>query len=101
MAAAGRFELGRGQAGSVIAFGKLQGIIKERPILLPGRHVLNLALLAVCLGLSVWQVRGYTPLQFSIGSQFRSELETGIISDDFRKAFENKGISLSKDIAVE
>ena len=87
--------------GSAIAFGKLQGIIKERPILLPGRHLLNLALLAVCLGLSVWQVRGYTPLQFSISSQFRSELETGVISEDFRKAFANKGIRLSKDVAVE
>jgi NAD(P) transhydrogenase subunit beta len=34
--------------GSVVAFGKLQGIIRSRPLLLPGRHVANaLAALAV------------------------------------------------------
>src|SRR6478672_4259264 len=30
--------------GSVIAFGKLQGVIGSKPLLLPGRHVLNAAL---------------------------------------------------------
>ena len=29
--------------GSVIAFGKLQGVIGSKPLLLPGRHLLNLA----------------------------------------------------------
>ena len=29
--------------GSVVAFGKLQGVIGSKPLLLPGRHVLNLA----------------------------------------------------------
>ena len=43
-------------AGSAVAFGKLQGIIPERPILLPGRHVLNVLLLLGSLGLSVWLV---------------------------------------------
>jgi NAD(P) transhydrogenase subunit beta len=28
--------------GSVVAFGKLQGIIRSRPLLLPGRHLMNL-----------------------------------------------------------
>ena len=42
--------------GSAIAFGKLQGLVKERPILLPGRHVMNAALLLACLGLSAWLV---------------------------------------------
>ena len=42
--------------GSAVAFGKLQGIVGERPILLPGRHVVNAALLAVCVGLSAWLV---------------------------------------------
>ena len=28
--------------GSVIAFGKLQGVIRSKPVLLPGRHALNL-----------------------------------------------------------
>ena len=30
--------------GSVVAFGKLQAIIRSKPLLLPGRHFLNLAL---------------------------------------------------------
>ena len=42
--------------GSAIAFGKLQGIIRGRPILIPGRHVLNLVLVSVCLIMSVWLV---------------------------------------------
>ena len=28
--------------GSVVAFGKLQGLIGSKPLLLPGRHLLNL-----------------------------------------------------------
>jgi NAD(P) transhydrogenase subunit beta len=36
--------------GSVIAFGKLQGIIGSKPLLLPARHLLNLGL----LGTSIW-----------------------------------------------
>ncbi len=31
--------------GSVIAFGKLQGIIRSKPLLLPGRHLFNVALI--------------------------------------------------------
>ena len=42
--------------GSAIAFGKLQGLIRERPILLPGRHAINLILLLTCLGLGGWLV---------------------------------------------
>ncbi|MCB1760632.1 MAG: Re/Si-specific NAD(P)(+) transhydrogenase subunit beta [Gammaproteobacteria bacterium] len=36
--------------GSVVAFGKLRGVITSKPLLLPGRHGLNLALLLV----SIW-----------------------------------------------
>jgi len=43
-------------SGSVIAFGKLQGFLAERPVLIGGRHVINGLLLLVCLGLSVWLV---------------------------------------------
>ena len=46
--------------GSAIAFGKLQGLISERPVLLPARHALNVALVAVCLALSAWLVRDPT-----------------------------------------
>jgi NAD(P) transhydrogenase subunit beta len=42
--------------GSGIAFGKLEGLVSERPILFAGRHVLNIALALVCLALSVWMV---------------------------------------------
>jgi proton-translocating NAD(P)+ transhydrogenase subunit beta len=35
--------------GSVVAFGKLQGFIGGKPFTMPGRHLLNLALLVVCL----------------------------------------------------
>ena len=40
--------------GSVVAFGKLQGLIGSKPLLLPGRHVLNLVMLLACVYL------GYT-----------------------------------------
>ena len=42
--------------GSLVAFGKLQGLITERPLLAPGRHVINVALGLVCLGLAAWLV---------------------------------------------
>ena len=41
--------------GSVVAFGKLRGSLSGKPMLLPGRHLLNLAM----LGASIW-----------LGSQF-------------------------------
>jgi NAD(P) transhydrogenase subunit beta len=37
--------------GSVIAWGKLQGVIRSKPLLIPGRHPLNLAMLAACVWL--------------------------------------------------
>jgi len=40
--------------GSVIAFLKLQGTIGGRPLLLPGRHLINLLMLGVTIGLGVW-----------------------------------------------
>jgi len=40
--------------GSVVAFGKLQGLIGSKPLLLPGRHVMNLVMLLACVYL------GYT-----------------------------------------
>ena len=35
--------------GSVVAFGKLQGLIGSKPLLLPGRHVMNLVMLLACV----------------------------------------------------
>lgn len=40
-------------SGSVIAFGKLRGIISSKPLLLPGRHLLNLAMLGGCVWLGI------------------------------------------------
>src|SRR5688500_7420415 len=40
--------------GSVIAFGKLQGTITGKPLLLPGRHLLNLLMLIATIALGVW-----------------------------------------------
>jgi NAD(P) transhydrogenase subunit beta len=36
--------------GSIIAWGKLQGVIRSKPLLLPGRHLLNLGMVVA----SVW-----------------------------------------------
>ncbi|RMG96919.1 MAG: Re/Si-specific NAD(P)(+) transhydrogenase subunit beta [Deltaproteobacteria bacterium] len=39
--------------GSVVAFGKLRGLITGKPLLLPGRHLLNLVMLLASVGLGV------------------------------------------------
>src|SRR5687767_4082652 len=77
-----RVEMGLGVAigaitfsGSVIAFLKLNGNMSGAPILLPGRHVINLATLAAILGLiayftqdqSPWIFWTLTALAFAIG----------------------------------
>jgi NAD(P) transhydrogenase subunit beta len=58
---ASRIELGLGVAigaitfsGSVIAFLKLNGNMSGKPIMLPGRHVINLGTLLAILGLIGW-----------------------------------------------
>jgi NAD(P) transhydrogenase subunit beta len=43
--------------GSIIAFGKLQGTIGGRPLLLPGRHIINLLMLIGTIALGVWFFR--------------------------------------------
>lgn len=77
-----RIEMGLGVAigaitfsGSVIAFLKLNGTMGGKPILLPGRHVLNLGVLAAILLLvayftqdqSPWVFWTITGLSFAIG----------------------------------
>jgi NAD(P) transhydrogenase subunit beta len=77
-----RIEMGLGIAigaitfsGSVIAFAKLNGNMSGSPIMLPGRHAINLGLLAGILGLvgwftqddSLWVIAAITVLSFVIG----------------------------------
>ena len=77
-----RIEMGLGGAigaitfsGSVIAFLKLNGNMSGKPILLPARHIINLAVLAGILGLiayftqdqSPWIFWTITGLSFAIG----------------------------------
>ncbi|MCD2323376.1 NAD(P)(+) transhydrogenase (Re/Si-specific) subunit beta [Sphingomonas sp. IC-56] len=66
-----RVEMGLGIAigaitfsGSVIAFLKLNGNMGGKPILLPGRHVINLGLLAGILGLIAYFTQDQSPWIF-------------------------------------
>ncbi|MEO5494513.1 MAG: NAD(P)(+) transhydrogenase (Re/Si-specific) subunit beta [Sphingomonas sp.] len=66
-----RIEMGLGVAigaitfsGSVIAFLKLNGNMGGKPIMLPGRHVINLALLAGILGLIAYFTQDQSPWIF-------------------------------------
>ncbi len=82
IAGVSRVEMGLGVAigaitfsGSVIAFLKLSGRMSGAPIQLPGRHVINLGILAAILGLvayfvvdqSQWVFFTITALSFAIG----------------------------------
>jgi NAD(P) transhydrogenase subunit beta len=66
-----RIEMGLGIAigaitfsGSVIAFLKLNGNMSGKPIMLPGRHVINLGTLAAILGLVAYFVTDQSPWVF-------------------------------------
>ena len=68
---ASRIEMGLGVAigaitfsGSIIAFLKLNGNMSGKPILLPGRHVLNLGTLAAILGLVAYFTQDQAPWVF-------------------------------------
>ena len=43
--------------GSVIAWGKLDGKVDSKPLMLPARHFLNLLMILACVGLSIWFVQ--------------------------------------------
>jgi H+-translocating NAD(P) transhydrogenase subunit beta len=55
--------------GSVIAFGKLRGTIGSRPLLLPGRHLFNLAIVggAIALGILGWGADPERSLHYLLG----------------------------------
>ncbi|MGA3305440.1 MAG: NAD(P)(+) transhydrogenase (Re/Si-specific) subunit beta [Stellaceae bacterium] len=50
--------------GSIIAFGKLQGLITGKPLVFPGQHVLNAALGMALAASIVWFFMDQAPLQF-------------------------------------
>jgi H+-translocating NAD(P) transhydrogenase subunit beta len=50
--------------GSVIAFGKLQGLITGRPLVFPGQHPLNALLGVALVAVIVWFVLAQPPLAF-------------------------------------
>ncbi|MGO9787360.1 MAG: NAD(P)(+) transhydrogenase (Re/Si-specific) subunit beta [Stellaceae bacterium] len=50
--------------GSIIAFGKLQGIITGAPLVFPGQHWLNAALGVALVAIIVWFFMDQAPLQF-------------------------------------
>jgi len=39
--------------GSIVAWGKLEGKIRSKPLLYPGRHIVNMLLLATCIALGI------------------------------------------------
>ncbi|HSL81974.1 MAG TPA: NAD(P)(+) transhydrogenase (Re/Si-specific) subunit beta, partial [Thermoanaerobaculia bacterium] len=53
-------------SGSLIAWGKLAGMVTGEPVLVPGRHVLNAALVLAGLGLGLWFAFG-TDAQAAVG----------------------------------
>ncbi|MGH6996184.1 MAG: NAD(P)(+) transhydrogenase (Re/Si-specific) subunit beta, partial [Stellaceae bacterium] len=50
--------------GSIIAWGKLQGVITGKPLMFPGQHVLNALLGLVLVALIVWFVMAQLPVTF-------------------------------------
>jgi NAD(P) transhydrogenase subunit beta len=56
--------------GSVVAFLKLQGLVSGRPLMVPGRHVINLALVALTgwLGLQMHAAEGTEGLVFLLAA---------------------------------
>jgi H+-translocating NAD(P) transhydrogenase subunit beta len=55
-------------SGSIIAFGKLRGTVGSKPLLLPGRHLLNLSILIACVALGVIFLRANEPWPAEGGS---------------------------------
>jgi NAD(P) transhydrogenase subunit beta len=64
--------------GSVVAFGKLQGMIRSKPLLLPGRHLINIIAVLACVALGaifvsaeghspIWPLLATTAIAFAIG----------------------------------
>jgi NAD(P) transhydrogenase subunit beta len=55
-------------SGSIIAFGKLRGKVSSKPLLIPGRHLLNVAALVACVVLAVIFLRAPEPWPTETGA---------------------------------
>jgi NAD(P) transhydrogenase subunit beta len=66
-------------SGSVVAFGKLRGVVGSKPLLLPGRHVLNLLALVACVVLGIFFFRAQTPWPTAGGSFFEAGMPSLLI----------------------
>jgi len=87
--------------GSAVAFGKLQGVMQEKPVLLPGRHAVNVTLLVACVVLSAWHVWGYTPFLFAASPSAAEELSRGVAAAELRQEFHSRGIELSPELHIK
>ncbi len=62
--------------GSVIAYGKLSGVLNGKPLTIPGRHAINLIMVLACFGLgamflnqpSMWTLWAMTAIAFIFGA---------------------------------
>ena len=62
--------------GSIVAYGKLAGVVNGKPLTLPGRHALNMAMVLVCFGLGAmylnhagpWTLWVMTAIAFLFGA---------------------------------
>jgi NAD(P) transhydrogenase subunit beta len=87
--------------GSAVAFLKLQGWMTEKPILLPGRHAVNILLLVACIALSTWHVLGYAPFLFTAPVTAADGLRAGVVADELRQTFRQQGVELSAELHVK
>ena len=62
--------------------------------------MINVALLAVAIGLSVWQVLGYHPEVFRTTSYSLGDFEQSFSSKGFKEEFDQHGITLSNHVSV-
>ena len=69
--------------GSVIAFLKLRGSIGGKPFMIPGRHLLNLLMLIVTVGLGVWFFMAATDHALGAWILLAGTVLTGILGVHF------------------
>jgi NAD/NADP transhydrogenase beta subunit len=84
--------------GSMVAFAKLQGLMEEKPVLLPARHAINLGLAVLCVLLTVWiGIDSATNFHTDAGI---AELEKERVSAELHAAFKQNGMPLSDNVEV-